>query len=198
METPTSDLELTIEKVRRHKPSKSPSMKRQKPPASFSVGSILYRYDAFTYDDGTRTVDAEKWIVRSIRAKRNSISRWGVRASGLSDQRKMVNITRQIQDLTWSATKGWKKSIRAHHRDQFPAGNEFPTGFYTTPLQALKYAIQSKECDIANCSRWKDEESCPDEAALWDEDIVNHKMELKLLRSALTRRKKSRGKSPSK
>ncbi len=202
METETAVVDMEIldlcfelpEEVPKSTPPRYPSMKRQKPPASLSVGSILYRYDAYTYDDGSRTVDAEEWVVRSIRAKRNSISRWGVKASRFNDQRKMINITHRINDITWSKKTGWEKSISLFHRKQFPLGEELPNGFYTTPLQALKYSIQSKECDLSNCVQWKGEEESAEAAAEWEEDIENHAMELRLLKGSLTKLRKLKSK----
>jgi hypothetical protein len=169
---------------------------RQKYPASIiKVGAVLYSYDAFSYDDGSSSVDAHEWHVRSIMRKRGTQTRYGYKQSRRdSYQDKFVHITVKNKD-TWGklSTKqfhrGFFKSIPKNLKDSFKVGDHLPRGVFTTQLAALKHAIKDKTESIARCLKSQKEETDPEEAAEWQEDIDESRKELKLLNTRLTKLK---------
>ncbi len=172
-------------------------LKGQKYPASIiKVGAILHEYDAYTYDDGSSTVEVKEWHVRSIMRKRGTQTKYGYKQH-LSEfnQEKYVHITEKCK-ATWGklSTKqfhrGFFKSIPKHLTKSFMVGGDLPSGIFTTKLAALKYAIKNKEQSIVRCLSYQKEETDPEEAAEWQEDIDSSKKELKLLNTRLTKLKK--------
>lgn len=176
---------------------------RQKYPASIvKVGAVLYRFQAFTYDDGSSTIELQEWYVRSIQCKRGSQTKYGVKAP-LAEyhQQKYVNVTRKVKYLTWGKRSrkngdfGFFKSIPLDYRMQFRVGNDLPLGIFTTQLAALKFAIKDKEQSIERCYQYQKEETDQVDAAEWQVDIDDGIKELKLLRSKLTRIKNIKNES---
>lgn len=172
---------------------------RQKYPASIiKVNAVLYRYDAFTYDDGSSTVDLQEWVVRSIQRKRGSQTRYNRKAPFAEyRQEKFVNITRKVNGLTWGKRSrkngdfGFLKSIPRYCREQFKVGENLPLGIFTTKLAALKFAIKDKQESVDLCIKYQESETDPDIKIEYQEEIDDNKKELKLLNSRLTRLKKS-------
>tara|TARA_R110002033_G_scaffold121641_1_gene164548 strand:- start:645 stop:1175 length:531 start_codon:yes stop_codon:yes gene_type:complete len=121
--------------------------KSQSYPASIiRVGAILYEAVAYTKDDGSVVSGVDEWVVRSIRARRNSLSRDGVKFPSFAAPPKMVNLY-QRNEFTWikalgkSSSYDWAPSIWSGYKRQFAEGSNLPGGIYTTKRAALRYAI---------------------------------------------------------
>ncbi|WP_338854207.1 hypothetical protein WE348_23215 (plasmid) [Alteromonas macleodii] len=179
------------------------TLKQQKYPVSLiKVGVVLYKFEAFTYDDGSSAVELQEWHVRSIQRKRGTQTSYGVKKP-LAEyyQDKYVNITQKIKGVTWGKRSrkngdyGFLKSIPEYFRKQFRVGNDLPSGIFTTQLSALKYAIKDKEESINRCLHFLKEESDPIEISEWEIDIAENEKELKLLKSRLTRLNNNKSKS---
>lgn len=100
-------------------------------------GDIFYCCWPYTNDNGRVEITVDEYVVRSIQRKRNSQQRWGVPAL-YPDDTVYVNCVHRIKGLT--ITKGvWGM------RKQFRLEGELPFELFTTPLQALKFAL--KQCD---------------------------------------------------
>lgn len=171
-------------------------MKPQKYPASkMKVGLVLYRVKAFTdEEDGNTSIDVEQWIVRSIKKKRGSQTRYGFALSTSSyNQQRFVYLTQKLKDVTWGKRSrrhgdfGWLKSIPARCRKSFPEGDDLPTGFYTTQFSAFKSAIAQKQAEIKRYKQWEGEKDC--EPGYWDDCIAEAEKEVRLLKARLSRAK---------
>lgn len=175
---------------------------RQKYPASIiKVGAVLYSYDAWSYDDGRATVDANEWHVRSIMKRRGTQSQCGYKNPYRNKHDdKFVHIAKKIKGETWVklSTKqfhfGFAKSISKFNKNSFKVGDPLPRGVFTTRLSALKYAIKSKVESIASSIKRQKEETDPEEAAEWQEDTDSSTKELKLLNTRLTKLKNTKAK----
>lgn len=172
---------------------------RQKYPATkIKVGAVLYSYSAYSFDDGSSTVDAIEWHVRSIMKRRGSQTFHG-RKKAFSEYRsdKFVHITQKIKGVTWIklSTKhfdfGFAKSISESYKDKFKVGDHLPRGVFTTRLAALKYAIKAKSESIEHSIRLQKAETDPVEIEEWQEEIDDEKKELRLLNARLTKLKKA-------
>lgn len=118
------------------------------PTSRVKIGAILF--EAFSYvDDGKVVIGFNEWVVRTIRARRNSITTWGVmhthvKCGGAGP--KKVNLTEKNR-TTWGkrSTKagdfGWLKKIPAQYKKQFSVGDDLPFGLYTTKRAALRYVL---------------------------------------------------------
>lgn len=169
--------------------------KQQKYPASIiKVGAVLYRFEAYTYDDGSSTVELQEWCVRSIQRKRGSQTYYG-RKKPLAEfyQEKYVNVTQKVKGVTWGKRSrkngdfGFLKSIPENYRKQFKVGNDLPVGIFTTQLTALKFAIKDKEESIKRFHQYIKEETDLVEIKEWEDEIDDANKELKLLKSRHTR-----------
>ena len=114
--------------------------KSQSYPASIiRVGAILYEAVAYTKDDGSVVSGVDEWVVRSVRARRNSLSRDGVKFPSFAAPPKMVNLY-QRNEFTWikalgkSSSYDWAPSIWSGYKRQFAEGSNLPGGIYTTKI----------------------------------------------------------------
>jgi citrate synthase len=64
-------------------------------PKSMKKGSILYSFEGVSYDDGSSTVDAHEWHVRSIQQKPTTINLRGTALLDHSRKATFVNL------VTW-------------------------------------------------------------------------------------------------
>jgi hypothetical protein len=101
-------------------------------------GTIFYGCYPYTDENGKVEITVDEWVVRSIRKKRNSQTRYGIPLA-YPDTQDYVNLVQKYDGLTWSKT-GWLKNISPMFRRQFVLGGDLPHDLFTTPLQALKYA----------------------------------------------------------
>ncbi len=124
-------------------------------PDRLKPGTVFYSAIA-DYDDeeGTAFLDLDEWHVRSIRAKRGSKTRYGVRITNpFIDTRSQVNLV-QKTEFTWVKRSkrhgdfGWSDNIPSYYRRQFALGESLPPYLFSTPLQALKYARAGVEKDV--------------------------------------------------
>ena len=102
-------------------------------------GTIFYGCYPYTDENGKIEITVDEWVVRTIRKKRNSQTRYGIPKS-YPDMNDYVNLVHKHEGLTWSEKNGWMKNISSMFRRQFILGRDLPYGLFTTPLQALKYA----------------------------------------------------------
>ena len=168
--------------------------KAQEYPASrIKVGTVLYRACAYTDYDRKTTSEIEEWIVRSIKAKRGSKSRYGAVMAGAKYAIQYVNLTRKLEFVTWGKVSkkagdyGWLKSIPSWAVKQFPVGGALPMGVYTTPLAALNYSIAQTELDIARLKNYLAEESDQSEVEGWQREIGDHVAQLNALKRRLAK-----------
>ncbi len=113
----------------------------------FKRGQVFYGCWPYTDDTGRVEITVDEWVVRSVQKKRNSQQRWGV-PKFTPDNTVYVNLTQRVVDLTIHRKTGaWMKSIPACCRRQFIAANGLPGYLFTTPLQALKYALKVADTD---------------------------------------------------
>ncbi|MEH6688753.1 MAG: hypothetical protein V7693_16005 [Halopseudomonas sabulinigri] len=124
------------------------------PSTKIKLGAVLFSVLAFTDDDGKVVTRIEEWIVRSIRARRNSLTKNGMPVFyAVKDAPKQVNLAQKNQ-FTWvkktpkAGDYGWHKSIWAGYLKAFRVGDDLPFGIYTTKRAALKYAIADQKCLI--------------------------------------------------
>lgn len=163
-------------------------MKAQKCPKNIEKGNILYRVNAYTFDDGKSKVDIEKWVVRSIRKVWGSQTWHGrkqIRAELNTQQ--FVHISKKLEGVT--QIKGqWEKYYPTHLKKKFRKGEDLLNGFYTTPLKALMFALSDKEADLTDYKKWDSEEEN------WKEEIASTVKELRLLKSRITKFKNGKKK----
>lgn len=165
-------------------------MKRQKYPASvIKVGAVLYTASGVVWD-GKTSIDVNEWVVRSIQCKRGTKSKFGFKNLYPEDTAQFVNVTQRVDGITWGKLSaktgdfGWKKSIPAEYRDQFKVGSELPNGFYTTKLQALKYALVNEQDHI----KWYEAELKNPESSYDKQELEIELAEAKLVAKALLAR----------
>jgi len=163
-------------------------LKRCKQPKNIRVGSCFYSCSAYSFDDGTSTVDLDEWVVRSIRRKRNSQTIFGIK-SHLADfnTTKYVNLARKT-GYTWNKGK-WAKSIRDIDLKQVILGGFLPCGIYTTKLAAVNDEIKSTVSLIERAKQAVLETDDEDGLKEWQQDVKDSEKELKLLKGFKTRLK---------
>lgn len=161
------------------------------PATKIKIGAALYLASATTDDNRKTSSEIEEWVVRSIRAKRGSKSRFGVAARGTQDTEQYVNLTRKLDYVTWGKRSskagdyGWLKSIPDWCTKQFKVGSDLPGGIYTTHRAALVYAIAEVESDITKCKGYMAEETIPSEILGWQRDIADYEAQLAALKRRL-------------
>lgn len=116
------------------------------PASRIKVGAVLYRAYSLV-DDGKVETGFEEWVVRNIRARRNSKTLMGISLSAHGiEVPKVVNLAMKTHG-TWGklSTKtgdvGWLPNIWSGFRLQFKVGTDLPIGVYTTKRAALAYAL---------------------------------------------------------
>lgn len=108
-------------------------------------GQVFYSCWPFTNDNGRVEITVDEWVVRSIQRKRNSQSQYGI-PKLYRDDTVYVNLSQRWEGVT--CRKGvWDKSIPDCCRRQFVLNNGLPHNLFTTPLQALKFALTVAETD---------------------------------------------------
>ena len=125
--------------------------KRQPYPATrIKVGAVLYSAYA-TANDGKVESGINEWVVRNIRARRNSKTVHGMPVANFGKEvPKVVNLAEK-NPFTWGKRSkktgdvGWLPNIWSGWRQQFEVGTDLPAGFYTTKRAALAYAIADHE-----------------------------------------------------
>lgn len=122
----------------------------QRYPASIiKVGAVLYSVLSWVGNDGKAKVELQEWIVRSIKRRRGSQTKNGVKtflANSEFSRLQYVNLTHKEKGVSWGKLSrkhfdfGWFKSIPLSHRIKFPVGDNLPHGIYTTKLAAYQHA----------------------------------------------------------
>lgn len=165
--------------------------KRQPYPASrIKVGAVLYRAYSLVDDEGKVETGFEEWVVRNIRARRNSktVLGFSLAARGIVVP-KVVNLAMKTHG-TWGklSTKkgdvGWLPNIWRGFRLQFQVGTDLPIGVYTTKRAALVYEL----ADLREQAEWTHkaiaDETDPDELEILQAELA----EIKALTNAVQRR----------
>ena len=171
-------------------------MKNQKYPKSkIKKGAILYSVDAYTYDDGTSSVDICEWHIRSI-MKRRGTQTWYGHINPFADRynEKYVHLTQKVKDITWVRLSskighyGWAKSIYILYKKKFKTTIDvLPDGLYTTIYSAFKYAIWETNNYIKSIEKEIKEDV--DEGFEWESELKDYQKELRLLKSRFTKYK---------
>lgn len=132
-----------------------PAPKRQPYPASkITVGAVLF--SVFSHvDNGKTTTEIQEWVVRTIRARRNSLTWRGMDMTrGGSEKPKAVNMV-QKNEFTWGKLSkktgdyGWLKNIHSCYKRQFSVGSDLPHGMFTTKRAAAVYALADEKRSLA-------------------------------------------------
>lgn len=173
-------------------PGKPPKADRIKP------GIVFYSVEAY-YDEERNavSVDINEWHVRSVRAKRGSVTRYGIKTiRAFSEPTKYVNLTRKTS-CTWVKKSrkhfdyGWASSISDRDRLQFILGSEFlPLGIYTTPLQAAKYERNTLQSIITSTEKWLKENADTADPADLAEETEERKRYIRMLKAVESRIRK--------
>lgn len=166
------------------------------PATRIFVGATLYSAYACETDSGIKT-GINLWVVRTIRARRNSLTRYGF---SISDPRfvlpKMVNLV-QKNAWTWGKLSkktgdyGWQKSIPAEYRKQFSVGSALPYGIYTTERAALVYALAAQEQWTARLDKYIAEAETPEDKAEIEAEKAIELRQVKALQRRLKALKKT-------
>ncbi|KON62797.1 hypothetical protein KOEU_37150 [Komagataeibacter europaeus] len=112
----------------------------------FKPGQVFYGCWPYTDDDGRVSITIDEWEVRTVRHKRNSQTRWGV-PKALPDNNLYVNLTQRHVGLTQDKKGVWLKNIPAYCRRKFSVDHGLPSDLFTTPLQALKFALTAADSE---------------------------------------------------
>lgn len=163
-------------------------LKQCKQPKNIKVGSCFYSCSAYSFDDGTSTVDLDEWIVRSIQRKRNSQTIFGIK-SYLADfnKTKYVNLARK-NGCTWVNGK-WAKSISEVDLKQVVLGEFLPSGIFTTKLAAINDEIKNTISWVESARQKVSKIVDEDDLKEWQQDVKEAEKELKLLKGLKTRLK---------
>ncbi|WP_440530583.1 hypothetical protein [Serratia nevei] len=108
-------------------------------------GKVFYSCWPYTNEAGRVEITVDEWEVRTIRRKRNSQSRFGVKKA-FTDDTLYVNLVQRCS-LTQDKKGNWFKNIPSCCREQFPADGKPHRSMFTTPLQALKFALTVADSD---------------------------------------------------
>lgn len=171
------------------------------PASKIAVGAVLYEAAASTDDDRKTTTAIQEWVVRSIRAKRGTKSRFGVASPIAKEACQYVNLTQKLEGVTWgkrsskSGDYGWLNSIPTWCTHQFEVGQDLPLGIYTTVRAALVYAIANTEAHLEATRGYRDKEPLASEIAEWEIEISDLEAQLAALKRRLA---KIGAKSPAK
>jgi len=133
---------------------------RQKYPSSIiKVGAVIFSAAYFIDEKtGKAKTEVQEWVVRSIRKKRGSQTKYGDKRFGTGDSNDYVNLALKT-DCTWGkrSTKngdyGWL-TVPNWAKDQFRVGGNLPFSKYTTKRAALNFAKKSLEDEI----KWYEDE----------------------------------------
>ncbi len=161
-------------------------MKPCRIPKSFKLGSEFYSFSACSYDDGSSSVIAHHWHVRSIQNKPTQLNRAGTSLLSFARRAVFVGMASKKKGLTWVNGK-WTKYIPKDYACRFELGQFLPEGIYTTELQAIKFAVKQWETDV----KWYQGEIAklddPKEIAEYELELNDTVKELKLLKARHTR-----------
>ncbi|APX10023.1 hypothetical protein SL034_004257 [Vibrio harveyi] len=166
------------------------------PHSKIKVGAVLYKIDAYSYDDGSSTVEVQEWVVRSIGFRRGTQTRFGRKLyTAKYHQTKVVYLTQKVKGVTWGKLSkkhgdfGFYKSISKRFKEDFNVGSHLPRGMFTTVVAALKFAIKEHESSIKWCQEELQVEDVSDKEE-WEQSIREYEKELRLLKARLTKLKK--------
>jgi len=163
------------------------------PASKIKIGAVLFVASAYTDDSQKTTSDIEEWVVRSIRAKRGSKSRFGFAVPGALEPEQYVNLTRKYDYVTSGKRSsktgdyGWLKSIPGWCVKQFQVGCDLSSGVYTTRRAAFVYAIAETEACIARNQRYMAEETISAELIEWQREIADLNAQLAALKRRLAK-----------
>jgi hypothetical protein len=166
------------------------------PSTKIFAGALLYSAFSIETETGIET-GVDEWVVRTIRARRNSKTRYGfsILPKGM-ELAKKVNIVMK-NDLTWcklskkTGDYGWRPNIPKEFRKQFSVGSSLPFGIYTTKRAALIYCIALETSAMARLQSWIGKCADDEEKAELDAEMV---MQLRQI-AALQRRLKALAKA---
>ncbi len=126
------------------------------PYSVIKVGTTLYLALSST-ENGKSKTEITEWVVRSIRKKRGSQTKYNDKRFGNGDNNDYVNLIWKIDGVSWGKRSskngdfGWLK-IPNFCRKQFRVGDDLPLGMFTTKRAALK----SAEKDHIETIKWYD------------------------------------------
>lgn len=162
------------------------------PASRIKVGAVLYRAYSLV-DDGKVETGFEEWVVRNIRARRNSKTIMGISLSAHGiEVPKVVNLAMKTHG-TWgklstkSGDYGWLPNIWSGFRLQFKVGADLPRGVYTTKRAALAYALANLVEDDDWIIKAMSDETDADELELLKAEQTEAKAQI----AALQRRSKA-------
>lgn len=155
-----------------------PLPKQQPYPATkIFAGAVLYSAFSHETETGIET-GIDEWVVRTIRARRNSKTRYGfsILPKGM-ELAKKVNIVNK-NDVTWTKLSkktghyGWRPNIPKEFRKQFAVGSALPFGIYTTRRAALMYRIALENSSMSRLETYIATSTDDEEKAELDAEMV--------------------------
>jgi hypothetical protein len=158
-------------------------MKPQRYPATIiKTGVVLYSATAWTDDTGKGHVDIDEWHVRSI--QKRAVSKYSV------TKNTVISLVEKKEYITWDKNK-WLSNIPPSCRRKFFENNPLPRGIYTTPLQALRYALESA---LLSVMWYEDKKTSGEWDALLEKEYREELKLAQLVKSRITRTKKGQKK----
>lgn len=155
-----------------------------KTPKSLSKGDVYFSFEGISFNDGSSSVEAHEWHVRSIQNRSTYRSRCGTKLSSTTRNALMVSLVSKKNHVTW-VRGAWAKYIPNEYKRMFEVADRLPEGIYTTQLQAIKFAVKKWEADIS----WYENEmptiKAKREIAKYEDDLACLQKELQLLKSRL-------------
>lgn len=157
-----------------------------KTPPSLKKEDVLYSFEAVSYDDGSSSVEAHEWVVRSIQTKPTLICLRGVSLLNSSRKAVFINLVSKKKNITWINGE-WANYIPKDYRKKFERGERLPEGVYTTQLQAIKFAVNKQHENIAFAEAELSAATSKKDIDIWADELACYKREMKLLKGRLTR-----------
>lgn len=157
-----------------------------KTPNSINQDDVFYSFEAMSYDDGSSSVEAHGWHVRSCQRRKTYASKCGLKELSYRREAVFVNLISKKKDVTW-VNDNWANYIAKDYQVKFEIKERLPEGIYTTKQKAIKFAVKKWTADIEWYLNEIGSLKTVKEIECYEEDLVCLRKELKLLKSRLTR-----------
>lgn len=101
-------------------------------PKTITKGDVFYSFDAFSFDDGSSSVEAHEWHVRSLRTRPTWCSRCGMKELVFTREARFIGLASKKLGVTFCDSK-WVKNIpkalklNEELKDRLPEGSTPPS-----------------------------------------------------------------------
>lgn len=155
-------------------------------PKSLKKGDILYSFEGVSYDDGSSSVEANEWHVRSIQLRSTTINLGGTALLNNSRKATFVNLVSKKKGKTW-VRNDWTKYIAKDYQIKFELKGRLPIGIYTTQLQAIKYAYKNQKEHVAFARSKLASATNTKDVDVWFVSVEDYERELAKIKSRLAK-----------